>query len=193
MLSLLVGTAVYASFPSPLKFPLLCAFGVVGKRLKKKTTKKTSERDDDDAINSPIAMLRWSRVGLLSVRSKKKKTTVQILENVSGEAMPGRVLAIVGPSGAGKTSLLNALAKRVPKKGAELTGRFFVVSSIGVGVATTKKKKKKEYSYWVFPLAQKKDHRMILLFPLSSHVSLFSLSLSLSLSLMMMMMNKNNR
>ena len=89
-------------------------------------------------------MLRWSRVGLLSVRSKKKKTTtrVQILENVSGEAMPGRVLAIVGPSGAGKTSLLNALAKRVPKKGAELTGRIFVVG-IGVGVAT--KKKKKEY------------------------------------------------
>ena len=114
MLSLLVGTAVYASFPSPLKFPLLCAFGVVGKRLKKTTKKKTSERDDDDdAINSPIAMLRWSRVGLLSVRKKKKtKTTVvQILENVSGEAMPGRVLAIVGPSGAGKTSLLNALAK----------------------------------------------------------------------------------
>ena len=145
MLSLLVGTAVYASFPSPLKFPLLCAFGVVGKRLKKTTKKKTSERDDDDdAINSPIAMLRWSRVGLLSVRSKKKKTTVQILENVSGEAMPGRVLAIVGPSGAGKTSLLNALAKRVPKKGAELTGRIFVVGIIGVGVAT-KKKKKKEY------------------------------------------------
>ena len=146
MLSLLVGTAVYASFPSPLKFPLLCAFGVVGKRLKKKTTKKTSERDDDDAINSPIAMLRWSRVGLLSVRSKKKKTTtrVQILENVSGEAMPGRVLAIVGPSGAGKTSLLNALAKRVPKKGAELTGRIFVGIGV-VGVATKKKKKKKEY------------------------------------------------
>ena len=142
MLSLLVGTAVYASFPSPLKFPLLCAFGVVGKRLKK-TTKKTSERDDDDAINSPIAMLRWSRVGLLSVR-KKKKTTVQILENVSGEAMPGRVLAIVGPSGAGKTSLLNALAKRVPKKDAELTGRIFVGIGV-VGVATKKKKKKKEY------------------------------------------------
>lgn len=139
MLSLLVGTAVYASFPSPLKFPLLCAFGVVGKRLKK-TTKKTSERDADNAINSPIAMLRWSRVGLLSVRKKKKKTGVQILENVSGEAMPGRVLAIVGPSGAGKTSLLNALAKRVPKKGAELTGRIFV--GVGVVVATKKKKKK---------------------------------------------------
>ena len=134
MLSLLVGTAVYASFPSPLKFPLLCAFGVVGKRLKKK---KTSERDDDDdAINSPIAMLRWSRVGLLSVR-KKKKTTVQILENVSGEAMPGRVLAIVGPSGAGKTSLLNALAKRVPKKGAELTGRIIMDDFVSTKTLTS--------------------------------------------------------
>ena len=147
MLSLLVGTAVYASFPSPLKFPLLCAFGVVGKRLKKKTTKKTSsERDDDnDAINSPIAMLRWSRVGLLSVRSKKKKTTtrVQILENVSGEAMPGRVLAIVGPSGAGKTSLLNALAKRVPKKGAELTGRIFVVLVVLVLVSRRRRRRRR--------------------------------------------------
>ena len=148
MLSLLVGTAVYASFPSPLKFPLLCAFGVVGKRLKKKTTKKTSsERDDDnDAINSPIAMLRWSRVGLLSVRSKKKKTTVQILENVSGEAMPGRVLAIVGPSGAGKTSLLNALAKRVPKKGAELTGRIFVVLVVLVLVLSRRRRRRRRRS-----------------------------------------------
>ena len=148
MLSLLVGTAVYASFPSPLKFPLLCAFGVVGKRLKKKTTKKTSERDDDDAINSPIAMLRWSRVGLLSVRSKKKKTTtrVQILENVSGEAMPGRVLAIVGPSGAGKTSLLNALAKRVPKKGAELTGRIFVVLVVLVLVSRRRRRRRRSTS-----------------------------------------------
>ena len=155
MLSLLVGTAVYASFPSPLKFPLLCAFGVVGKRLKKKTTKKTSERDDDDAINSPIAMLRWSRVGLLSVR-KKKKTTVQILENVSGEAMPGRVLAIVGPSGAGKTSLLNALAKRVPKKGAELTGRIFVVLVVLVLVSRRRRRRRRRSTSIGFSRSHKK-------------------------------------
>ena len=159
MLSLFVGTAVYASFPSPLKFPLLCAFGVVGKRLKKKTTKKTSERDDDnDAINSPIAMLRWSRVGLLSVRSKKKKTTtrVQILENVSGEAMPGRVLAIVGPSGAGKTSLLNALAKRVPKKGAELTGRIFVVLVLLVLVLSRRRRRRRRSTSIGFSRSHKK-------------------------------------
>ena len=137
---LVVGTAVYASsFPHSrlLKFPLLAALGVVGKRLKKKTkTKKTKkdninddvfgERDDDDDDETP-ATLRWSRVGLsVTTTTRKKKTTTnnKVLENVSGEAMPGRVLAIVGPSGAGKTSLLNALAKRVPKKGAELTGRI---------------------------------------------------------------------
>ena len=149
---LVVGTAVYASsFPYSrlLKFPLLVSLGVVGKRLKKKTKTKTKkdninvfgERDDDETP----AVLRWSRVGLSVTTTRKKKTTNKVLENVSGEAMPGRVLAIVGPSGAGKTSLLNALAKRVPKKGAELTGRIFVVGSIGVGVATKKKKKKKEY------------------------------------------------
>merc|ERR1712072_381251 len=82
------------------------------------------EHDDDDDDDETPAVLRWSRVGL-SVTQKKKTTTVKkVLENVSGEAMPGRVLAIVGPSGAGKTSLLNALAKRVPKKGAELTGEL---------------------------------------------------------------------
>ena len=134
---LVVGTAVYASsFPGSrlLKFPLLAALGVVGKRLKKKKTKKKKdnminvfgEHDDDDDDDETPAVLRWSRVGL-SVTQKKKTTTVKkVLENVSGEAMPGRVLAIVGPSGAGKTSLLNALAKRVPKKGAELTGRILV-------------------------------------------------------------------
>ena len=136
---LVVGTAVYASsFPYSrlLKFPLLVSLGVVGKRLKKKTkTKKTKkdninddvfgERDDDDDDDDETpAVLRWSRVGLSVTTTRKKETTNKVLENVSGEAMPGRVLAIVGPSGAGKTSLLNALAKRVPKKGAELTGRI---------------------------------------------------------------------
>lgn len=46
---------------------------------------------------------------------KKEKRT--ILFPMSGHVAPGQCLAIMGPSGAGKTSLLNILAQRVKAKG----------------------------------------------------------------------------
>ncbi|CAL8467764.1 g7302 [Coccomyxa elongata] len=61
-----------------------------------------------------------------SITNKKglKKT---ILNDISGTAKPGRLLAIMGPSGGGKTSLLNALAGQVPStKGMELQGNVTV-------------------------------------------------------------------
>jgi len=48
-----------------------------------------------------------------------------ILTNVSGHATSGELLAIMGPTGCGKTSLMNILAARVPSGGAatqQLTG-----------------------------------------------------------------------
>lgn len=39
--------------------------------------------------------------------------TKQIIKNVSGYAMPGQALFIMGASGAGKTSLLNVLSDRI--------------------------------------------------------------------------------
>ncbi len=41
------------------------------------------------------------------------KRTVQLLHNVSGVCKPGECLAIMGPTGGGKTTLLNVLARRV--------------------------------------------------------------------------------
>ena len=44
----------------------------------------------------------------------------QILRGITGVAQPGQVLAVIGPSGGGKTTLLNALAGRI--RGADATG-----------------------------------------------------------------------
>ena len=44
--------------------------------------------------------------------------TKAILRDVTGSARPGEVLALMGPTGSGKTSLLNALAGRTPLGGA---------------------------------------------------------------------------
>jgi ABC-type bacteriocin/lantibiotic exporter with double-glycine peptidase domain len=45
----------------------------------------------------------------VSIKGKEKKNKV-ILENVSGVFRPGRICAVMGASGAGKTSLLQILA-----------------------------------------------------------------------------------
>ena len=47
----------------------------------------------------------------------------QILTNVSGFAKPKEILAVMGASGSGKTSLLNVIAQRLAlTPGAELEG-----------------------------------------------------------------------
>jgi ABC-type multidrug transport system ATPase subunit len=56
--------------------------------------------------------------------SGKSSYRQQIIKNVSGYAMPGQALFIMGASGAGKTSLLNILSDRVTlRDGAKLTGK----------------------------------------------------------------------
>lgn len=51
----------------------------------------------------------------------------QILTTITGQALAGQMVAIMGPTGSGKTSLLNVLAMRCPiVKGGDLTGSFKV-------------------------------------------------------------------
>jgi ABC-type multidrug transport system ATPase subunit len=53
--------------------------------------------------------------------------THSIIKGVSGYAMPGQTLYIMGSSGAGKTSLLNILSDRINKsRGAKLTGKVLI-------------------------------------------------------------------
>ena len=48
----------------------------------------------------------------LTIPGKRKTPAKTILHSVSGYAMPGEVLYIMGPSGAGKTSLLDSISGR---------------------------------------------------------------------------------
>eukprot|EP00525_Craspedostauros_australis_P001096 CAMPEP_0198122952 /NCGR_PEP_ID=MMETSP1442-20131203/36296_1 /TAXON_ID= /ORGANISM="Craspedostauros australis, Strain CCMP3328" /LENGTH=100 /DNA_ID=CAMNT_0043782069 /DNA_START=136 /DNA_END=435 /DNA_ORIENTATION=- len=52
------------------------------------------------------SVFKFRDVNFVVGSGNKKK---HILENVSGKVKHGRVLAIMGPSGAGKTTLINAL------------------------------------------------------------------------------------
>jgi len=70
-----------------------------------------------------------------SVRVKNKNSSGpkyiqrEILKNISGICRPGELTAIMGASGAGKTSLLNILSCRITSKGSgvKLSGDFLLM------------------------------------------------------------------
>lgn len=63
--------------------------------------------------------LQWdSLTYTVPVGKRRKRVQKVVLETISGHVAPGQLLAVMGPTGSGKTSLLNALAGRLPRGGA---------------------------------------------------------------------------
>jgi len=81
-------------------------------------------------LEGPPVTLGWSHLYYyVSIKKKGEKQKLRrcLLDDVTGIAPPGHLLAIMGPSGAGKTSLLNALAGRLPRSNhGELQGDITV-------------------------------------------------------------------
>lgn len=53
--------------------------------------------------------------------NSSKVVEKHIVQGVSGSVFPGEVLALMGPSGGGKTTLLNLLSGRVKSDGGVIT------------------------------------------------------------------------
>ena len=73
--------------------------------------------------------LEWNRLRYQIIMKRRggKVPSISVLDGVSGAADPGELLAIMGASGAGKSSLLNMLAGRLPcKPKAEVMGTIKV-------------------------------------------------------------------
>jgi ABC-type multidrug transport system ATPase subunit len=63
---------------------------------------------------APRAFLTWEDVRVtVAGGGPRGAPDVRILDGISGHARPGEVLAIMGPSGGGKTTLLDTLAGTV--------------------------------------------------------------------------------
>ncbi|KAL4437525.1 hypothetical protein ABPG77_003506 [Micractinium sp. CCAP 211/92] len=70
--------------------------------------------------------LQWEALTYsVSVGRRRRRVQKTILQGVSGHVLPGHLLAVMGPTGSGKTSLINALAGRLPK-GGSLQGQVLV-------------------------------------------------------------------
>ena len=76
------------------------------------TTRRASLERAQTTVLKPKQKLQLSWRSLSYEVKARKKSTKQILSGVSGHASPGEVLAIMGSSGAGETTLLNVLSGR---------------------------------------------------------------------------------
>lgn len=84
---------------------------------KQDTVTLSDKYQQGQSIRVPIT-LTWEDIGFAVKVPQRKcpprgpKTKKTILQNVSGVVKPGQMLAIIGSTGAGKSSLLDVLAQR---------------------------------------------------------------------------------
>jgi len=76
-----------------------------------------------------LSNFSWRSVNMTVDMGKEKKN---ILNDISGSLKGGEVCALMGPSGAGKTSLLNVLAGRVRSRGKVLVNGNILLDGLPV-------------------------------------------------------------
>ncbi|PKU61441.1 ABC transporter G family member 28 [Dendrobium catenatum] len=74
---------------------------------------------DNKIRTRPVIEVAFKNLTLTLKGSKK-----QLLKSITGKLMPGRVAAVMGPSGAGKTTFLNALAGKTT--GCDVSGSVLI-------------------------------------------------------------------
>jgi len=86
---------------------------------------------ETESVNSSQISLEWARLDC-TIDEKKPKgkqsppAKKEVLRGAVGRALPGRVVAIMGPSGGGKSTLLSAIAGQLPEnKKMTLTGHVY--------------------------------------------------------------------
>jgi len=123
----IINNGLDITFDPPLVEPSYANLGAI----------QNAQKSDSKFIAQPVDLV-WDDI-TLTVPAKVKKTKSNgenqpppanqkvILDGISGSVRSGQMLAVMGSSGAGKTSLLNLLAGRAtPTKGAKATGSLTV-------------------------------------------------------------------
>ena len=97
---------------------------------------ESGQQSSKGKVQHRHSLVRFQRIMRLSIEwknltytvpigKKKKRKTKVILDQVSARVPPGRLVAVMGPTGCGKTSLINALAGRIPA-GGDLYGEILI-------------------------------------------------------------------